>query len=308
MEKLHQCSIKFGSLTFKRNGVLASGILGVTGHSMASVANKGAGGITCKSISKNKRKGHPTPVVQVFENGLINAVGLSSTGVDNTNLELEIVRKKSDSVIIASVFGGTKEEFRETIELLENANIDAIELNISCPNVASEFCTPFACSPTEASSVVKEVRNSTKLPLLVKLSPNFPGIGNIAKACEDSGADGITAINTVGPGMLIDINTFRPKLSNRTGGVSGPAILPIAVRNVYDIYKSVKIPIIGMGGVTNFEDAIQIIAAGATVYGIGTAVMYHGVEIFNKINGEINEYLAEKNIKYEELIGIAHQI
>ena len=238
--------INFGKLTFKKNGVLASGILGVTGWSMVKVAQSGAGGITCKSISKDIRKGHNNPVIQLYKNGIINAVGLSSTGVQNTNKELKIVRDNSDAVIIASVFGGTKEEFGETIELLDKESLDAVELNISCPNVHDEFGTPFSATPRSASEVVSYVRKLTNLPLIVKLSPNFPDIGKIAKACEDCGANGITAINTVGPGMLIDINTFRPKLTNKTGGVSGPAILPIAIRAIYDIYKSVKIPIIGM--------------------------------------------------------------
>lgn len=300
--------IKFGKLTFKRNGVLASGIIGVTGWSMAKVASSGAGGITCKSISKNVRKGHPNPVIQVFEHGVVNAVGLSSTGVENTNKELEILKTNSDCVVIASVFGGTKEEFAQTVDLLDIKNIDAVELNISCPNVHDEFGLPFSSSPKTACEVVSFVRNKTKLPLIVKLSPNFPNIGLIAKACEDNGADGITAINTVGPGMLIDINTYRPKLSNKTGGVSGPAILPIAIRCIYDIYKNVKIPIIGMGGITNYEDALQIVMAGATLYGVGSGILYKGMTVFDSINKGIEKYLKEKNMQYEDLIGIVHKI
>lgn len=299
--------IKFGNISFKRNGVLASGILGTTGWSMVKVAKAGAGGVTCKSISKSHRKGHPTPVVQVFEQGAINAVGLSSSGVTNSNRELKVVKDNCDAMVIASVFGGTKEEFAETVELLDTVNVDAIELNISCPNVADEFGLPFSSNPQTAAEVIKEVRTITSLPLIAKLSPNFPNIGLIAKACEDAGADGITAINTVGPGMLIDINSFKPKLSNLRGGVSGPAILPVAIRCVYDIYRSVKIPIIGMGGVTTVEDAIQIIAAGATLYGAGTGIMYEGPELFDKINSGIESYLAEKKMDYSELIGIAHR-
>ncbi len=299
--------IPFSGITFKNNGILASGILGVTASGMTKVAESGAGGVTTKSISKNARKGHNTPVVQVFEHGLINAVGLSSLGIEKSNEELKSLRYKTKSVIIASVFGGTEEEFRETVEELDNDSIDMIELNISCPNVASEFGTPFASDPNMASSVVKRVRGSTKRPLLVKLSPNYPNIGGIARACEDAGADGITAINTVGPGMLVDINTFKPKLTNRTGGVSGPAILPIAIRVVYDIYKSVKIPIIGMGGVTTIEDAIQMISVGATLYGVGSGIFFNGVDIFKKINDGIELFLKEKKMGYGELIGIAHR-
>src|SRR4030042_3058842 len=237
--------IKFGKLKFKRNGVLASGIMGLTGWSMVKVAKCGAGGITTKSISKNIREGHKTPIIQVYKAGLINAVGLSSTGVVNSNKELKIIKNNSDAVIIASIFGGTPKEFSETAELLDNESYDAIEANISCPNVESEFGLPFAACPETAAEVTKAVRKATKKPLIIKLSPNFNNLGEIAKAVEDQGADGITAINSVGPGMLIDINTFQPKISNKKGGVTGPGIFPIAVRCVYDIYKSVKIPIIG---------------------------------------------------------------
>ncbi|OHD22964.1 MAG: hypothetical protein A2Y34_01025 [Spirochaetes bacterium GWC1_27_15] len=299
--------IKFGKIEFPQNGVLASGIIGVTGWSMAKVAKSGAGGITCKSISKNIRKGHPNPIIQVFEQGIINAVGLSSTGAENSNKELKILRQNSNSIIIASVFGGTKEEFGETVLLLDKNVVDIVELNISCPNVHSEFGLPFSSSRETSAEVVNYVRKLTNLPLLVKLSPNFPNIGLIAKACEDVGADGITAINTVGPGMLIDINTFQPKLSNKTGGVSGPAILPIAIRCIYEIYKNVKIPIIGMGGITKTEDALQIIMAGATLYGVGTGILYEGTEIFSKINTGIDQYLIDKKIDYKDLIGISHR-
>ena len=300
--------INFGKLVFPRNGVLASGILGVTGWSMVSVAKAGAGGITCKSISKNERKGHPTPVIQAFEHGLINAVGLSSTGIENTMKELKILRDNSDSIIIASIFSGSLEEFGETASLIDENICDAIEINISCPNVADEFGLPFSSSPELSGKITKIVKNNSNLPVIVKLSPNFPNIGMLAKTCEDNGADGITAINTVGPGMLIDINTFSPKLSNTKGGISGPAILPITIRCVYDIYKAVKIPIIGMGGISSAEDAIQVISAGATLFGIGTGNLYHVNDIFSIINKQIDSFLSQKQLKYNDLIGITHNI
>ena len=299
--------IKFGSLLFKKNGVLASGILGVTGYSMVKVAECGAGGVTSKSISKEKRKGHPMPVVQVFEHGIMNAVGLSSLGIEDSLKELKIAKENSDCIVIASIFGSSIEEFAETASFITNEYADAIEVNISCPNVSDEFGLPFAASPQMAAKVTLAVRKATKLPILIKLSPNFPNIGIIAKACEINGADGITAINTVGPGMLIDINTYKPKLSNKKGGLSGPCILPITVRCVYEIYQSVTIPIIGIGGITRVEDAIQVIMAGATIYGVGSGILYEGLDIFNKINDGIKEFLKEKKISYKDLIGISHK-
>ncbi len=299
--------IKFGAIEFPRNGVLASGILGVTGSSMIKVADSGAGGITCKSISKLRRKGHPTPVIQAYEQGLVNAVGLSSIGVEDTMAELVQVRQKSDAIIIASIFSGNIDEFGETASLIDDKICDAIEINISCPNVSDEFGLPFSANAKLSADITRRVVDNTKLPVFVKISPNFPNLAILAKSCQDSGASGITAINTVGPGMLIDINTFQPKISNRRGGVSGPAILPIALRCVYDIYNAVDIPIIGMGGVSTVESAIQMIAAGATVYGVGTGVMYDGPEIFGKINAGIDSFLEEKKMSYEELIGASHK-
>ncbi len=299
--------LSFGKLMFPRNGVLASGILGVTGWSMVKVSNCGAGGITTKSILKNIRKGHSTPVLQMFKAGCINAVGLPSLGVNESNKELKIVKKNSDAVIIASVAGGTPMEFKETVELLDKEYIDVIEINISCPNVEDEFGTPFASNPYSAANITKIVKEATQLPIIVKLSPNFPNLVDIAKAVEDAGADGITAINTVGPGMLFDINTYKPVISNARGGISGPAILPIAIRCVFDIYKAVQIPIIGIGGIITVEDALQMIIAGAALYGVGTGIIYEDLEIFNKINMGINKYLEEKNMNYKDLIGIAHK-
>lgn len=301
-------NINFAGINFNKNGVLASGIMGVTGWSMAHVAKLGAGGITCKSISHLPRKGHPTPVVQVYSSGVLNAVGLSSTGVENSLQELSILKSNSDTIVIASVFGSTKEDFFDTIKLLDNPDIDMFEANISCPNVKDEFGLPFSYKSESAYEVINHIRSATKKPLIAKLSPNVHNIGEIAKSCEDGGADGITAINTVGPGMLFDINTYYPKLSNKTGGISGPAILPIAVRCVYDIFKSVKIPIIGVGGITCTEDALQLIIAGATLYSVGTGIMYENVDIFNKINNGIDQYLTDKKISYNDLIGIAHKI
>lgn len=300
-------SIRFGNTIFPRNGVLASGILGVTGYSMLKVAEDGAGGVTCKSISKIERKGHPTPVVQVFQSGVINAVGLSSTGVERTMTELRILKDNSDAVVIASIFAGTIEEFGETASLIDENICDMIEVNISCPNVADEFGLPFASDPKISGEITRVAKDNTKLPVIIKLSPNYPNICEVARACEANGADGITAINTLGPGMLIDIHTYKPKLSNKKGGVSGPAIFSIALRIVYDLYKAVHIPIIGMGGITEAEDAIQMITAGATLYGVGTGILYNGTSIFKEINDAVDNYLAEKKMKYEELIGIAHR-
>ncbi len=290
--------------------VLASGILGLTASSLKRVIDFGAGAVTTKSFNLEVRKGHKAPSIIPFKNGVLNAVGLSNPGVQEMALEIEKFKKRCDAPLFASVFGRTIEEYGEVIQqLIDRVQPDLIEINVSCPNVRSEFGTPFGDSLDDTARVTEIAKKyAGKIPVSVKLGPHGPGIGRLARVCEDNGADAITAINTVGPGMLIDINVMKPVLSNKTGGVSGPAILPIAVKSVYEVFEHVSIPIIGTGGVTGTEDAIQMILAGATLIGIGTAVYYEGIEVFAKINRGITEYLQKHGrTSIEEIRGKAHE-
>lgn len=289
--------------------VLASGILGVTGASLARVAkHDGAGAVTTKSVSLKERKGHPTPVLITYEHGMLNAVGLSNPGIDEFIPEIEYAVKNAGAPVIASIFGSKITEFGEIAKKVSAANPHLIEVNISCPNVEDEFGRPFACDPGIAGVVTRTVKKSTKIPVFIKLSPNVSNIGEIAKSVQDAGADGITAINTVGPGMAINIEARKPILSNKSGGVSGPGIKPIAVKAVYDIYKSVKIPIIGTGGISNGRDAIEIIMAGASAVGVGSAVYYRGPEVFSAICEEMQEFMDKEGFKsIKEMRGIAHE-
>jgi len=183
---------------------------------------------------------------------------------------------------------------------------DLLEANISCPNVR-EFGKSFSATCESAAEVVKAVKKVSKTPLFVKLSPNLQDIADVARACEKAGADGITAINTVGPGMVIDLKTRRPVLSNKSGGMSGPVIKPIMVRCVYDIYDAVKIPIIATGGVVTGEDATEAIMAGASAVGIGTGVKYRGIEVFKLVCKELEEFMKkEKFGSIDEMVGVAH--
>lgn len=288
--------------------VLASGILGVTGSSLARVSKAGAGAVTTKSISFKERKGHPTPVIATYAQGMANAVGLSNAGAEETLPEIEYAVKNSPSPVIASIFASTITEFGKVAEAVSRAKPHMIEVNISCPNVEDEFGRPFACDPGIAAVVTKKVKKTTSIPLLVKLSPNVPNIGAIAEAVAKEGADGITAINTVGPGMLINVEAARPVLSNRVGGISGPAIKPIALKCVFDIYKSTKLPIVGTGGVTTGRDAVEMIMAGASAAGIGTGVYYRGIEIFSKVSEEIQGLMDKEGYNsIEEMRGISHE-
>ena len=296
------CKVKLKNPT-----ILASGILGVSGASLVNAAKNGAGAVISKSANLAGRKGHPSPVIIANDTFVMNAVGLSNPGVDDVIDELKYAIKNSPSPVIASFFGNTKEDFGIVAERISEARPALLEVNISCPNTDDDLGRPFSLLPETAAEVTRIVKNRTKIPIAVKLSPNVYDIREIAKAVEDAGADMITAINTAGPGMVIDIKTGRPVLSNKTGGISGAAIKPIAVRCVYDIYKTVKIPIIGVGGVTYGKDAVEMMMAGASAVEIGSAVYYRGIDVFRKIENEMLQWMKENKVKsVKEIVGAAH--
>ena len=303
-----ELTIKLGKIKLDNPIVLASGILGVSGSSLVNVSKKGAGAVTTKSIGLKERKGHPAPCILTYEAGMINAVGLSTPDLKQSIEELAYAVKKSPSPVIASIAAHTIKDFGKLAKEVSKAKPALIEANISCPNVDDEFGKPFAFNPKQSAAVTRIIKKNTKIPVFVKLSPNTPDIVEVAKAVEKAGADGITAINTVGPGMIINIETAKPILSNKAGGLSGPAIKPVAVRCVYEIYKAVKIPIIGTGGITNGRDAIEIIMAGASAVGVGSAVYYRGIDVFSKISEEISDFMQQNSYtKLSELRGIAHE-
>lgn len=290
--------------------ILASGILGTEAKLLARVAKGGAGAVTTKSCGLLPRQGHENPTVLAWEHGLINAVGLTNPGVEKEVkeiLKLKKLLKDSKTLIIASFFGGTLSEFVKVAKEISQAKPDFLEMNISCPNTESELGRPFAVSPSDTYQVTKKVKKITKIPLIVKLSPNVTDIKEIAKAAQEAGADAICAINTL-VGIIIDVESGKPVLTNKIGGISGPAIKPIAVRCVYQIAQAVKIPVIGMGGITTGEDAIEMMMAGATAVGIGSAVYYREINVFSKISKEMENFMiAHKYKSLKEFRGIAHE-
>ena len=297
------CGVKFSNPT-----ILASGILGVIGSSMVNVINNGAGGIVTKSISLKKREGNKAPLLLTYEAGMMNCVGLSSLGIENSIKEIELYKKQTKAPIITSIFASSAEEFGQVAREISSVKPDLIEVNISCPNVESEFGKPFGTNPKVAAEITKIVKSNTNIPIVVKLSPNVTDIVEIALAVEEAGADAISAINTVGPGMVINVEIAKPLLSNKVGGVSGPAIRPIAVRAVYEIYKKVKIPIMGIGGITTGKDVIEMMMAGASAVQIGSAVYYRGVSVFKKVCKEAEELLDQLGYsQITEVIGKAHE-
>ncbi len=291
--------------------VLASGILGTSETLLEKAARLGAGAVTAKSAGAQPRRGHANPIVVDWGAGLINAVGLPNPGARR---EAELLAAAKAHLaplgvpLIASIFGGTPDEFAEVARTVLRAEPDILELNISCPNVHDEYGEPFAASCAGAVSVVEAVRPVCTVPLFVKLAPNVPNIGRIAADVVAAGADGITAINTM-PGMVIDVESGQPVLTNRSGGLSGPALKPIALYCVYEIARAVPgVPIIGTGGITTGRDAVEMLMAGATAVGVGSAVYYRGLEAFQHLQEELTAFMrAHGYTRVRQLRGLAHR-
>ncbi|OIO15396.1 dihydroorotate dehydrogenase [Candidatus Gottesmanbacteria bacterium CG_4_10_14_0_8_um_filter_37_24] len=288
--------------------VLPSGIITeIPEHKRAIEA--GVGAVTLKSLTYHKREGNPIPRVWRYDCGMINSVGLRNAGIEKGSEEIaKFIEENKKIPVIVSLFATKIEEFIYLIDKIVPLEPAIIELNLSCPNVDDEFGKPLGMERGAAGQIVKEVKKrSFKIPVLAKLSPNVTNISEIAKSCEHAGADGIAAINTVGPGMIIDINKKKPVLGAIKGGVSGQGILPIAVRCVYEIYEAVKIPIIGMGGVSKWQDAVEMIMAGGTLIGVGTATYSKGMRIYEELKKDLIIYMQKQNIKnLKDIVGIAH--
>lgn len=306
-------SVEFCGVKFKNPIVLASGILGVTADSMAQVVRNGAGGVTSKSLWPYEHMGHPNPTIITTEHYMLNAVGIPDAGPEKAREEIGRYRKVCDAPFIANIVGGTMDDYAAIAAEVALMQPDIVELNISCPNVEDELGKPMACSVVKSSEVTKLVRSkldengASKIPLIVKLSPNVENIVSIAKSVLDAGADGVTAVNSVGPGMAIDIDFAQPILANRVGGLTGPAIKPLAIKYVYDIYKATKAPIVGTGGISTGRDAIEMMMAGATLVGVGSAVWLRGQDVFGKIVNEMNEWCDQNGVeKLSDLIGKVH--
>lgn len=306
-------AVTFCGVKFKNPLVLASGILGITASSWRNVVKHGAGGITTKSLWLHEHKGHKNPVIIVNEYYMLNAVGVPDAGMEKAREEIGKFLEWQSAPLIANIIAESADDFGKTAGEIAKINPDILELNISCPNVEDEFGKPFACSSPDACRVTKIAKKrlgemKKKIPISVKLSPNVENIVEIAKAVVDAGADALTIMNSVGPGMAINIEARKPVLSNKVGGLTGPALKPLAVKYIYDIHRVLpKTPIIGTGGVLTGTDAIEMIIAGATLIGIGTGVYYRGLEIFEKITAEIEQWCRENNVKkISDLIGTVH--
>ena len=264
------------------------------------------GSLSFKGTTLDPRFGNPTPRIAECPSGMLNAVGLQNPGVDKViSEELPKLRKVFNKPTMANVSGFSEREYVETVEKLDaESDIGWFEVNISCPNVHGGGMS-FGTSPEAAGEITKAVRRVTKKPLIIKLSPNVTDIASIAKACEANGADGISLINTL-LGMRIDLKKRAPLLANKTGGYSGPAIKPVAVRMVYQVYDAVNIPIVGMGGISTAEDVIEFMMAGATAVEVGAANLvdpYACKRIIENLPHVMEKYRIES---LAEIIGAAH--
>jgi len=293
---------RVGKIQLERPVMLASGILGISLDVFNRLYRAGAGAVVTKSLSTEPWDGYPNPTIfSVNDGGWINAVGLSNPGAPNF---AKMIKTNKDVPIIVSLVGSIPKDFEMMVKEFENCKITAYELNLSCPHVA-KVGLEVGDDPELVKKIVSAVKNSTNVPVIAKVGLGTTHYLNTVGAAIDSGIDAITAINTV-RAMVIDVETQRPILSNKFGGLSGTPIKPIALRCVYEISSKYDVPIIGCGGISTWEDAVEFILAGASAIQLGSAIGENSIHVFNDINKGILEYMKRKNYsKLEEMKGLA---
>ena len=297
--------VNLAGLRLDNPTMLASGILGYSAETLSSIVEGGAGAVVTKSVGLKSRKGYANPTVVQADFGLINAVGLPNPGIGEFVGEIREMKRLGVPLIL-SVYGFSAEEYATVAKKAVGAGADAVELNVSCPHV-KETGSEIGQRPEVLAEVVGKVKAVVDRPVFVKLSPNVTDIVEIAEAAVRAGADGITAANTV-RAMAIDVETAMPILSNKRGGLSGPAVKPIALRCVYDIYERVKVPIVGCGGVTGWLDAVEFLLAGASAVQIGTAIALKGPNVFRSVAKGVDAYLKKKGFRsVNEIAGLSHR-
>jgi dihydroorotate dehydrogenase (NAD+) catalytic subunit len=286
-------SVNIGKLKLKNPVMTASGTFGYGEEYSEFIDLNRLGAVVVKGLSLTPKDGNPPPRIIETPAGMLNAIGLQNIGIESFVKEKMPFLRQFDTPVIVNFFGDSIDEYAEAARRLSAAEgVSGLEMNISCPNKQAGWCI-FGTDPKVTFEVVSAVRKATVLTLIVKLSPNVTDIGLMAKAAVDAGADAVSLINTI-TGMAVDVRTRKPKLANVTGGLSGPAVKPVALRMVWEVYKAVKVPVIGMGGIMSAEDALEFILAGASAVAVGTAnfinpkatiSIIEGIEAFMKENG-----------------------
>lgn len=294
--------VKIAGVEFKNPVIAASGTFGFGKEFSEYIDLNKLGGICSKGLTLHRNLGNKGVRIHETASGIMNSIGLQNPGIDYFTKEELPFLEKFDTVAIANLGGHSVDDYVRGAEILDKTSVPMIELNISCPNV-KEGGMAFGTEPKKACEVIKKVRNVTKKPLIVKLSPNVGSIGEFAKIAEDEGADAISLINTINA-MAIDIRRRKPVFENKTAGLSGPCVKPIAVRMTYEATSAVNIPVIGMGGIMTYEDAIEFIMAGASAIQVGTANFIDYKSMENIIDGISNFMREEKIESLEEITGI----
>jgi dihydroorotate dehydrogenase (NAD+) catalytic subunit len=295
-------SLQIGSLHLKNPLIAASGCFGYGVEYASTVDLASLGGVAVKGLFLAEREGHPPPRIVETPAGMINAIGLQGIGVHRFVAEKLPELRRLKATTIVNICGTTIDEYCEVARILSDAEgVDAIELNISCPNIKAGGIQ-FGCSLIGTRDVVSAVRKVTSLPLIPKLTPNVTDVASFARAAEDAGADAVSLVNTF-LAMAIDVETRRPKLSNVMGGLSGPAIRPIAVRMVYECRQAVKLPILGMGGIATVEDVLEFMIAGASAVQVGTANFVEPL-IWTKLLAGLEGYMTRHKLaRLQDLVG-----
>jgi dihydroorotate dehydrogenase (NAD+) catalytic subunit len=295
-------SVTIGSLTLGNPVIAASGCFGYGVEYAELVDLASLGAVAVKGLFVNEREGHPAPRIVETPAGMLNAIGLQGIGVRRFIAEKLPELRRRGATVIVNICGSTLDEYVELARILsDEEGVAALELNISCPNIKEGGIT-FGCSLNGTYQVVSAVRHATSLPVIPKLTPNVTDIASIARSAEDAGADAVSLVNTF-LAMAIDIETRRPRLSNIVGGLSGPAIRPIAVRMVYECSQAVKIPVIGMGGIADARDALEFMIAGASAVQVGTANFVDPF-IWTKLLDGIREYMQRHGVRrVADLVG-----
>ena len=291
-----------GLINLERPVMLASGILGISLEVFNRLYRSGAGAVVTKSLSTEPWEGYPNPTIfGLGGGGWINAVGLSNPGAANF---AKMIEPNKDVPIVVSLVGSIPEDFEQMVKEFENCKVTAYELNLSCPHVA-KVGLEVGDDPELVKQIVSSVKNTTNVPVIAKVGLGTTHYLKTVETAIDSGVDAITAINTV-RAMAIDVETQRPILSNKFGGLSGTPIKPIALRCVYEISSKFDIPIIGCGGVSTWEDAIEFFLAGASAIQLGSAIGDNWIDVFSQINNGISDYMKKKNFStIKEMVGLA---
>jgi dihydroorotate dehydrogenase (NAD+) catalytic subunit len=296
-------SVEFAGIKLPNPTILASGILGVSGEIMIRAGRAGAGAVVSKSFNRKGREGYRNPSFIEVPGGYLNALGIPNPGMEEMREEIETA-SKAGVPVIASVFGFDAEEFVAAAVMGEKGGAIAVELNVSCPHV-KEVGVEIGQRPKVVAEVTRAVKDRLRIPVFVKLSPNVTDVTEVARAAQGAGADAITAVNTV-LGMAVDVDSGYPVLGGVLGGLSGPALHPIAVRAVYQIRRTVDIPIMGVGGIQDWRGAMEMMMVGASAVQIGSAVTTRGLDIFRDVTAGMAKFLEMKGLSsIRDVVGAA---